>query len=158
MNTQSREVEQNNPTVMQALKVLLNTVRECSSNNNAYGADGTSISLEAIECLVNRLEYEAQRQEKVENLSYSKTNGSERKTVFVIFDAKKKKMHFTGTALQGQGHDLWLPCDISTRQTIHQVVEATMVGCGIAHNVTSVQPKRVCGVCTDYEVVYNSRA
>jgi len=76
-----------------------------------------------------------------------------RKTVVVIHDPKRKAIHFTSTKLQGD--DVWLPYD---RETIalHPTIEKLMVLNGIAHNVTSVQRVRQCGICEDFEVVYNA--
>lgn len=76
-----------------------------------------------------------------------------RKSVVVIHDPKRKAIHFTDTKLQGD--DVWLPHN-HVAEALFPTVENLMVLNGIAHNVTSIQRLRCCGVCEEFEVVYNA--
>lgn len=78
-----------------------------------------------------------------------------RKSVVVIHDPKIQAIHFTSTKLQGE--DLWLPFD-GKHENLHQAVEKLMVVNRIAHNVTRVERLRRCGICEEFEVVYNDVA
>lgn len=75
-----------------------------------------------------------------------------RKSVVVIHNPKNQSIHFASTKLQGD--DLWLPFD-GKHENLHQAVEKVMVLNRIAHNVTGVQRLRRCGICEEFEVVYN---
>jgi len=75
-----------------------------------------------------------------------------RKSVVVIHNPTKQAIHFTSTKLRGD--DVWLPFD-GKHENLHQAVEKLMVVNSIAHNVTRVERLRRCGICEEFEVVYN---
>lgn len=75
-----------------------------------------------------------------------------RKSVVVIHNPTLQAIHFTSTKLQGD--DVWLPFD-GKHENLHQAVEKLMVVNRIAHNVTRVERLRRCGICEEFQVIYN---
>lgn len=75
-----------------------------------------------------------------------------RNSIVVIHDPVKRGIHFCETILQDE--DRWFQF-VGDRDDLHIKIEGLMVNNAVAHNVTSVQLLRKCGVCFEYTVVYN---
>lgn len=75
-----------------------------------------------------------------------------RNTVVVMHNPINQSIHFCSTALQGQ--DRWFKFDGGANK-LFEKVEQLMVDNGLAHNVTSVQHLRKCGIVDEYQVIYN---
>lgn len=74
-----------------------------------------------------------------------------RQKIMIIVDTKRDAIHFCETKLQGD--DIWF--DLNELPLSHRGVENIMTLNNVAANVVGLKLIRKCGVCEDWQVIYN---
>lgn len=78
-----------------------------------------------------------------------------RRSLTIIVDPSLYRFHFCREDLSGHGHEAWYPY---IEGELFQYVERFLIAGNVAMNVVSLQVLRQCGVCVDYQVIYNQCA